>query len=293
MSSPPNELLCFTNYKVGNLHTERTIASLTPAQLKYATYLSLAAWAGFPILLSQVSPESLFIHDFLSSFISSHPASALEAASTQAGTPLFYFLEYAAQFYYNGGNYLGFGDTKFIPRISKSDLESLIAPYPEVSAKFASVSEALYSEDPTTRTLGWPPKNQTAYYSPRDFAKEEGTAIDALLEAAKISVNNTVIAREAERYVVRTLSVVVDEVGVQIGTHNGLPVFVTKGWHSETLERVNHWLRLARDCALTPLEAEALTHLIAHNEGGDVQEHISTVNCGFEMAHRRLSITSE
>jgi dipeptidyl-peptidase-3 len=273
MSESQNPFHCFTGFRVGNLHTERSLSALSPQQLKYATYLSLASWAGFPILLSQVSVESPSIHTFLSSFISIYPFSSLESAATEPNSPLFYFLEYAAQFYYNGGNFMGFGDTKFIPRISQSDLSLLLAPYPSLSALFASVSSSLYSEDPTTRALGWPPENVTAYYFPRDFRREEQEGIDSLLKREKININNTMIRREATRYNVKTLSIVIDEVGIQIGEFNKLPVFVTKGWHSEALKRVNHWLTLARDSALSELEAEALTNLIIHNETGDVSKH--------------------
>jgi dipeptidyl-peptidase-3 len=269
------QYLAFTGAPVGNLRTDRVLATLTPEQIKYATYLALAAWAGFPILLSQVSVESPAIHAFLSAFIGAYPADALEAATAAPDTPLFYLLEYAAQFYYNGGNYLGFGDRKFIPRVARTDLAGLLTPYPAVSALFESAADAIYSVDPSVLALGWPPKNVTAYYSPGDFSEAEQTAIDALLAQAKIHVNNTVVIREPTRYNVRVLSIVVDDTGVNLGEYNGLPIVVTKGWHSATLQKVNHWLSLAREAALSPIEAEALGQLIAHNETGDVLTHIA------------------
>jgi dipeptidyl-peptidase-3 len=115
----------------------------------------------------------------------------------------------------------------------------------------------------------------TSSHEPEDFTIDEQKGIDALLASASISVNNTVIYREATRYNVKTLSIAVDEVGRQIGEFNGLPVFVTKGRHSAPLQKVNHSLALARDSALNPVEAEALSHLIAHNETGDIAEHIT------------------
>jgi dipeptidyl-peptidase-3 len=269
------EYLTFTGVVIKNLHTDRILASLTPEQIKYATYLGLASWAGFPIILSQVSVESPAIHEFLSAFFSTYPADALEAATAAPGSPLYYLLEYAAHFYSNSGNYLGFGDTKYIPRVSRAELAELLTPYPAVAALFESTADAIYSTDPSVLSLGWPPNNTTAYYSPRDFSEAEQTAIDAILKQAKISVNNTVIAREPTRYNVKTLSIAIDDTGVQLGEYNGLPVVVTKGWHSSALEKVNKWLTLARDAALNPIEAEALTHLIAHNETGDIAEHIA------------------
>jgi hypothetical protein len=85
--------------------------------------------------------------------------------------------------------------------------------------------------------------------------KEEQRAIDALLEYSKISINNTIIQGETvPLQCQKMLSIIVDDVGTQIGEYNGLPFFfffffffVTKGWNNESLKRVNHWLSLARD----------------------------------------------
>jgi hypothetical protein len=114
----------------------------------------------------------------------------------------------------------------------------------------------------------------TAYYDPRDFTKEEGQAIDDLLKAAKIRPTNTKVTRLSDRYDVRRISIEVDDVGFQIGEVNGLPVFVTKGLHSETLKVVTKWLRLAKDFALNAMEAEVLDVLTQHWETGDVDVHI-------------------
>jgi dipeptidyl-peptidase-3 len=260
--------------ETGDLHVERILQSLTPQQVKYATYLALASWAGAPILLDQVSRESPGIHAFLSAFYSQYPRPALEAAVAAKDGPLFLLLEYAATFFYNGGNYLGFGDTKVIPRVAKADLVALVAPYPDVAAKLADVVDAIYDDTDSLLTLGWAPGSVTAYYEPRDFTAAEGEAIDNLLKAAKIRPNNTKVTRLSDRYDVRRISIEIDDVGLQIGEVNGLPVFVTKGLHSETLKKVNKWLSLAKDAALNAAEAEALAALIRHWETGSVEEHI-------------------
>jgi dipeptidyl-peptidase-3 len=118
------------------------------------------------------------------------------------------------------------------------------------------------------------PSSVTTYYDPRDFTAAEGRAIDDLLKAAKIRLDNTKVTRRSDRYDVCRVSIEVDDVGFQIGEVNGLPVFVTKGLHSEALKKVNKWLSLARDAALNATEADALTALIRHWETGDVAEHM-------------------
>jgi dipeptidyl-peptidase-3 len=257
---------------IGDLHVERSLQTLTPAQHRYAVYLSLASWAAFPILMSQISREALGIHAFLSEFIRTFPRDQLEAA--QPGTPLHYAIEYAAVFYGNCANYLGFGDTKFVPRVMKDDLVALVSPYPDIAAKLSPVVNAMYSLAPEELNLGYPPENTTCYYHPSDFTQSEQEGIDALMSAAKISFENTIVYRHADRYEVKTASIAVDPVGTPIGEFNGLPVFVTKGHFTDVLQKVNYWLRLARDCALNATEAEALTALIQHYETGNIADHI-------------------
>jgi dipeptidyl-peptidase-3 len=256
------------------LHVERSIATLTPQQLQYATYLALASWAGLPIILGQTSRESPRIHDFLSSLILQFPRAELEAAVHEPGTNLFYLLEYASVFYDNSGNYTGYDDTKFIPRVARDDLVALVASYPDLTAKLLSVIDDIYSREPGQLRLGWPPIGTSAYYEPRDFTADENQAIAGLLKSAKIHENNTIVYRLADRYEVKQMSIAVDDVGTRIGEVNGLPVFVTKGLHSETLKKVTKWLALARDFALNPTEADALTALIKHWETGNIEDHI-------------------
>jgi dipeptidyl-peptidase-3 len=263
-----------TGLEVGDLHVEKILAGLSPAQTAYATYLSLASWAGFPVLAAQISVESFAIHRFLSTFLRVYPRDLLVAGAGQPGSNLFYLLEYAATFYYNGANYVGFGDTKFLPRVEKDALVELVSPYPALSAMLDSVIDAIYAVDLPLRSLGWPPLGVTSYYSPSDFTEAEQVAVDKLLKAANIHVNNTIIVRSESRYEVKVFSVEKDEAGQLIGEVNGRPVVVTKGEHSEVLRKVNHWLTLARDVALNAVEAEALAHLIKHNETGDINEHI-------------------
>jgi dipeptidyl-peptidase-3 len=258
------QFLLKTGIEVGDLHVEKVISTLTPQQLNYATYLSLAGWAGFPILAAQTSREALKVHAFLTALIQTYPRDALQAA--QPGTPLFFLVEYAAAFYYNGANYLGFGDSKFIPQIPKEELVALVASYPEISAKLAAVVDDIYSVDPPLLNLGWPPNNTTAYYEPSDFTKEEQIGVDALLAKAGIIQNNTIIVREETRYNVATFSIEVDEVGRNIGEFNGKPVVVTKGKFSDVLRKVNHWLSLAKGYAVNPIEAEALEHWVQDSD---------------------------
>jgi dipeptidyl-peptidase-3 len=265
------EFLCPTDLDIGDLHIDRVLSGLTPDQIKYATYLSLAGWAGFPILLNQIHPKAASIHAFLSDFLLNYPRAELQTATTG---PLFHLLEYAVVFYFNSSQYLGFGDTKFVPRLTANELQALISPYPALKAKLDACVDAIYDVSASELHLGFGPANVTAYYEPADFSPSERAEVDALMKAAGIGLENTMIKRSSDRYEVKIYSIEKDDTGVKIGEFEGKPVFVTKGRESETLAKSVRWLRLARDAALNPREAEMLSLLIRHYETGNLADHI-------------------
>ncbi|OBT90313.1 hypothetical protein VE02_03317 [Pseudogymnoascus sp. 03VT05] len=113
------------------LEIRKHFEALTPRQKRYAHYISKASFAGTRIILRQVSPESESIYDFiLSLHRASISAGSWSSYATRAGVSaqdLQYFLEYAAQFLGNSGNYKGFGDVKFIPRAPEEAFAKLAA----------------------------------------------------------------------------------------------------------------------------------------------------------------------
>ena len=269
------DFLCPTGFEIGDLHVEEAIKTLDDKQLKYATYLSLASWAGLPVLLSQTSREALSIHRFLSAFVNRFDQSALEKAVTEPGTPLFFLLEFAAQFYYNSGNYLGFGDKKLLPRITRAQLEDLVKPHPELAALLSECVEALYSEEPSTLNIGFHPEGSTAYYNPAEFTQAEQAGVDAVLREKGVRIENTIIFRRSDRYEACRMCIDVDKTGEKVGEYNGLPIYVTKGLHSEIFVKVNKWLELARQNAANETQVQMLDRLIQHYQHGSVEDHVA------------------
>jgi dipeptidyl-peptidase-3 len=268
--------LCPTKFDVGDFHIEKILPTLTPEQIKYATYLSLASWAGFPMVASQVSRETPAIHEFWVEFFSSYPRPALEAAVAQPSTPLCYLLEFAATFYNNAGNYLGFGDTKLLPRITRDELTSLVAGYPSIKAKLDVCIDSIYSTDPSCLNIGYYPGNVTPYYEPGDFTEAEVDGVNAIFtsQVPPIQLENTIVYRHDDRYEVRRFSINVDTVGQKVGEYGGKPVVLTSGAFSGVLTKVVHWLSLARDSALNPGQKDMLDALIKHYQTGDVRDHV-------------------
>jgi dipeptidyl-peptidase-3 len=265
---------CNTPVHISDLHVENYLPNLTPQQLKYATYLSLATWAGFPLILSQSSREGPAILKFLLTLLNQYPRAKLEASVSDPNSPIFLLLEFASLFFTNSSNYLSLGDKKFIPRVPRADLTAAVAAYPDISAALSACADDLYSVDPNVLTFGWPPSGVTAYYHPADFTEEEQKGVDALLQAADIRNENTIIFRESDRYEVKRMCIDIDTKGITVGTFQNLPVIVTKGLYSDVITKMVRWLALARDNALNPTQAEMLTALITHWEHGEVSDHV-------------------
>ena len=144
--------------------------------------LCRASFAGTRIVLRQISPESEYIYDFI---LALHEASGgnWPSLAEKAGISeqeLTYFLEYAAMFLGNCGNYKSFGDSKFIPRCGKSTFEALAATSPKAQEYYKATNGAIHKDDDQGLLhLGYKDEgHMTTYYpdSP-DITKAEIDAI--------------------------------------------------------------------------------------------------------------------
>ncbi len=68
-----------------------------------------------------------------------------------------YFLEYAAQFLGNCGNYKGIGDSKLIPRCQETAFAALASVSEKTNEYYAATKGAIFSTDPASMlNLGYP-----------------------------------------------------------------------------------------------------------------------------------------
>ena len=105
-----------------------------------------------------------------------------------------HFLNYAAQFLGNGGNFKSFGDTKFIPRISKQQLKNLCTASPKATKLFDQAQHGIYdAKSSASLSLGYPDQGHvTAYYpdSP-NISKKDITLVSDFFESKKLLPENT------------------------------------------------------------------------------------------------------
>lgn len=193
---------------IKNYQVDKCISNLSEKEKKYATYLILASWAGFPILLDQVSKESNTIHKYLSSlfqFLSQEDLNkAIEIDISNNNTnddkyvDLYYIIEYAVLFYKNSGNYGESGNKKFIPKISKEKLREITPP--NIQDLLNDCIEDMYLLEPGKLELGFGPKGVNTYYSPNSITMEENKSVDKVITSKNIKLENTKIIRDDENH---------------------------------------------------------------------------------------------
>ena len=106
-------------------------------------------------------------------------------------------MEYAAQFLGNCGNYKGFGDSKFIPRLPPAALEALASATPATKAAFEKASKTgggIYeTHEQSLMHLGYPGGGHMTTYYPDSptISQDEITAIGDLMEKKGLPLENT------------------------------------------------------------------------------------------------------
>ncbi|ESU36294.1 Dipeptidyl-peptidase III, partial [Giardia duodenalis] len=283
----PNE--CPSRAFTVNLKPSQSFAKLTERQQQYATFLSLATFAGAPVLFDQCSQHTRRIHTFLAEYLKIHieapdRGAALKTVETAVGVDnretLQYLHDYAGHFYFNCSEYLGLGDTKFIPRCTKESLEAMVKLLGESTHKgtglvdaFYAARDGMYDTAPEQLSLGFHPAGCTAYYQPADFSESEAKQINDLMTAKKMMHENSHVIRHDTWYEISLASVEVAEKGEPIGVCNGKEVHVTRGRGSAELAKACYWLKKARDFADNDSQRKMLDALVEHYRTGDCDLH--------------------
>ncbi|KAI0383834.1 putative dipeptidylpeptidase III [Hypomontagnella monticulosa] len=188
---------------VVRLEIEKHFNALTDRQKRYAHFVSRACFEGSRIVARQISPESEPIYDFI---LALHKSSggdwkALQAKAGISDEELDHFLQYAAQFLGNNGNYKSFGDAKFIPRCPEPVFAALASTSPEAQKFYNATSGAIFSTDkPALLHLGYPEEgHMTTYYpdSP-DITKTEINAVSEWMEKQGLLPENTRLAKKKD-----------------------------------------------------------------------------------------------
>ena len=191
---------------VVRLEIKHHFDALNQQQKQYAHHLSRAAHAGTRVVLEQVSPESLPIYDLILDLHKTcdgdYKQLANDAGVSEDDVTL--WLEYAAQFLGNAGNYKSFGDSKFIPRIDPDTLDricSMSSTAKDLLEETLRTGGGIFeTKDAAEMHLGYPDQGHATGYYPDspDITKEEIQAIADAMEAVDLMPENTRVRKEKD-----------------------------------------------------------------------------------------------
>lgn len=164
-----------------------------------------AAFEGTRVTLRQVSPASEPIYDLILALYRACNGdwTGLAQKTQVSDEHLRFFLEYATQFLGNCGNYKGFGDSKFIPRLPATAFEALASATPETQAAFQkanSTGGGIYeTSEESMMLLGYPQDGHMTTYYPDSpsITKDEITAVGDLMEKKGLALENTRLRKTA------------------------------------------------------------------------------------------------
>lgn len=254
----------------------------------YAHYLSRAAHWGSRAVLRSVSPESESIFDLI---LKLHIALGLPATNEDYQERLknvvpenavTQYLEYASQFLGNLGNYKSFGDSKFVPRVSKEHFGAIVkaSGLSELIELYKSVEEALYSTTPGI--LGWPDKGQLSNYYPdcaSVITKAEIEAVNAALAERSIMPENTRVVKKSEKEFVVLVASAVQENTVDyypkesIQLDSGATVTIQFGDHSKEFAEITRNIREAGKHAANDTQKKMIEFYAQSFETGSMKAH--------------------
>ncbi|GLA68592.1 hypothetical protein AtubIFM55763_005333 [Aspergillus tubingensis] len=242
-----------------------------------------AAWNGTRIIFRQVSPEANGIFDFIMALYHSCDGN-WEQLATETGVSvqeLENFLEYAATFLSNIGNYFGSGDQKFTPDVSEEALTSLASVSSSACELLKQIKDPMISLLPSS--LGHPgPFTQSSYYLGEDCleSSEDIAMISKLMEDQSILPENTRLKAyqnsNTRCYDIMQASVAEDKVELEGFGGSGASdkkVFLVKGDHKEELKRVCDCLQQAIPYASNAAQVEMLRQIIDSFQTGSLEAY--------------------
>ncbi|KAF2811393.1 peptidase M49, dipeptidyl-peptidase III [Mytilinidion resinicola] len=217
--------------------------------------------------MRQVSPESPDIFDFIMDL---HHAcggkwDTLVTQCKITSEELASFLEYAAMFLCNLGNFYGEGDQKFIPDLTVEALQKIADISPKTKVGLEKIRGPLLAVPPFS--LGYPSKNaQSSYYPSTELISEEEIAkVSEAMSKYSIGPENTRIRKLVkDGKPVYQLLQASAETGVPTNNLHKLAndIFLVRGDHSEELSEVCAALTKAKEYAGNSKQAQFLAHYI-------------------------------
>jgi dipeptidyl-peptidase-3 len=179
------------------------------------------------------------------------------------------YLNYAAQFLGNLGNYKSFGDSKFVPRLDPRQLKALATVSKETLGLYEEFKDAIYAGDDVSKLhLGYPSAGHVSTYYPNSpsITKEEIAGVSDFLESKGLLPENTRISKVDGGFAVLIASASNnpssedrDLKDSEWTLDDGKNVKLVFGDYSKEMETIAHHLDEAKKYAANDNEREMMT----------------------------------
>ncbi|THW94321.1 hypothetical protein D6D17_07945 [Aureobasidium pullulans] len=262
------------------LEIREVFEHLSDQEKLYAHHLSRAAWYGTRVILRQVSPEAEDIFNLILELHQSCSGAweALIDSCDISKSDLEDFLEYAALFLANIGNYYSEGDQKFTPALTEPTLRKLGKASTRSQALLENVAAAMVSTRPAS--LGFPGSNaQSNYYpGPEILSQQEIFEVTKAMESRSIEPENTRILKYVQdgHNVFEVLQGSTETGSTEFPSQiNGEEVMirVQKGDYAEVLKNVCESLSAASNYAATESQRATIYDYITSFQTGSLDAY--------------------
>ena len=206
--------------RVQNLDFAASWEQLSEAERNYAYYMSKASWAGALVTIHQISYESPLLFCLFQAYFAEKNFDELEQCALREGNGLTQedwrkFIAYVAGFYGSLGNYLSFGQMKFVPDLSVDQFWSILGSHPKAAQQGSLIQHALsacagylnnqeiFSTDAPYTQLNYPCEGGVTAYFSRDVTKEDLALTQEFLksdqaQAKGLNILNTRLFKTSE-----------------------------------------------------------------------------------------------
>lgn len=254
---------------------------LSPKEKLYAYYFSRASWSGCKIAYFQRSYEApglfyLFYKVFFDETVLEVKEKLLKNGFSAEEIKMLFI--YIGAFFQNCGNYLSFGDTKFIPEIpNKRFLEFILLTKAYQLNKddfefiWMNVEHELYETNKPYYELALPDEGGLSSYYSTNMTRQDAEFVKGFLNKNNIDVLNTRVIKHLDsNFEVRVAS---GEVSAQSYEYEGKTILVQKGDFSPFLQDVAENLSLAIPFCENDTQRKMLEAYVSHFKSGDMDLH--------------------
>ena len=196
-----------------------------------------------------------------------------------------HFLNYAAQFLGNAGNYKSFGDSKFIPRIPQDKVAALATQSSATEKSYHACKNDLYESTSTARMhLGYPDKGHVSPYYPDspDITQAEIEYTSDFIKERSLMPENTRLRKTPlGDYELLIASAVTDPASRDVadsewtleGPLKGKKLRLVYGDHHIEMAKISRNLSEAKNVALNDEEAVMQAAYIKAFHDGSMKAH--------------------